>query len=428
MKQIKHQSKRFTGGVALCSALFLLTSAKAETQLVDFDGGFFFDSDYASWVGSPVGGPSNWTITATDFGGAATLFYEEDDFTPRIVNASADDLVEFKLTLEGTNVMGPQLLLEDADGTRLRYSWYGLSSGSHTLVNELAAGNIDGGNLGATGSVAGLDLTNLVLYHVQLDDGAGANTYTLTLENLRTLPFPPPSCESLVSDFDNAGLSGGYAGWSGVDFSGQPDNWTVTATGFGGGWTGISPNIDATGDTTLELVLTVDNINDDNPGLIESIGSTVVLQDGDGTQNTWGFFGLTNGTSHVLTDLLSNGNPVAAQPGTVPGFDPSDISFFHLQVDDGASNWTYTVTFENLKITGFNPTISNFAYDSVASEVDLIWNSRPDRTYSVSYVSDLTGAFSVLESNILSGGVSTSSTVAVPAGDTGFLQVSEECE
>ncbi len=378
MKRINTQTKWMAGAIAALCALVTATSVKAETLLSDFGNNFFFDDMYASWAPQAglIGGPTNWAITATDFGGAVVGFYEDDGFTPKIVDASADEIVEFEVTIVSTNVMGPQLLLEDQDGTRLRYSWYGLPTGTHKLVNALAAGAVDLGT--ATGSVAGLDLTKLVLFHVQMDDGGGANTYTFTLENLRTLPAPPPPCHSLVSDFNNAGVNP-YAGssWEG-NVTLQPTGMTVTATGFGGGWQSITP---------AQLVAYWRDVH--------------------------------GALSVVRRDPM---------PGLFPGMDFSKLKYFHVQIDDGGSNHTYTVSFDNLRLYGFNPTIADFSFDPAASEFDLVWNSRSNRTYSVAYVSDLNNSFSIVASNIVATGTSTTNTVTVPAGHRGFLKVVESCQ
>jgi hypothetical protein len=152
-----------------------------------------------------------------------------------------------------------------------------------------------------------------------------------------------------------------------------------------------------------------------------------VLQDGDGTQERWSWFGLTNG-SYVLTDALSAGTPVASQPGTIPGFDPSSVQWFHLQVDDGTNSIPYTVSFENLRFFGFNPEITDFSFDSATGLADLTWDSRVDRGYNVWQVSELTDAFTLVASNIVAVGESTSTTVASPSADQGYFLISEDCQ
>jgi hypothetical protein len=116
------------------------------------------------------------------------------------------------------------------------------------------------------------------------------------------------------------------------------------------------------------------------------------------------------------------------RPGLFPGMDFSKLKYFHVQIDDGGSNHTYTVSFDNLRLYGFNPTIADFSFDPAASELDLVWNSRSNRTYSVAYVSDLNNSFSIVASNIVATGTSTTNTVTVPAGHRGFLKVVESCQ
>ena len=413
-------ARRFTLA-ALCAAL-LCAPVRAETLLSHFDNFFFFDDQYVGWNYYPTPMETNWTISASGFGGGVVGFYEDDNFTPKIVDASAEDWLEFVVTIESTNVppvnvtAGPLVLLQDGDGTRWRWAWYGLGAGHHVLTADLDAGYVQE----AAGTISGLQLSNLVLFHIQVDPGPNTNVYKITLEHLRAISAPPPRCDTPVSDFDNAGPTGGYASWEGNVPPPQPDNWTITATGFGGGFQDIGPNINALGEEVVELTVTITNAN----GLV---GPIVVFQDNDGTQQTWPWYGLENGR-HVLTAPLSGGLPVEAQPGSVPGMDFSNLNWFHVQIDDGGSNVTYTVTFENLRLAGFDPTVTDFAYDTSSGEFHLVWNSRADRTYGVSYVSDITGMYIPLESGIPSGGTLTTNTVPVPAGDRAFLRVFEECQ
>jgi hypothetical protein len=423
MKSTHSITKWMRHTVAVVGGLLIVASARAETELENFDNFFLWDSQYGSWgLGLiPPLDTNNWTISRAGFGGGYATF-KDSNFVSIVKDASGDDLVELLVTIASTNIppddvtAGHLVLLEDGDGTLWRWQWYGLKAGSHVLTGDLTTPDV----VSNVGTNAGLDLANLTGFHVQVDPGGDPDVYTTTLENLRTLQSPPPACDALVSDFDNVGLLGGYGSWSTLPPP-TPGDWTFSQTNFGGGFQNITPNIDASSETTVELSITVSDV----PG--PPVSTVVVLQDGDGTQETWTWGGLTNG-SYVLTGSLANGTPVPAQPGTVPGFDASVVDWFHLQIAVDTNAPTYTVAFENLRFFGFDPTISAVAFDPATSQADLTWESRPDRSYSVWQQSEITGAFSLVASNIVSGGTSTSTSVISTSGDQGYFQISEECQ
>ncbi|WP_428386178.1 PEP-CTERM sorting domain-containing protein [Mucisphaera sp.] len=162
--------------------------------------------------------------------------------------------------------------------------------------------------------------------------------------------------DTLLSDFTDFNLTGTYASWllPSANITSGPDDYTVEAIGFGGGFFDISPNIDATGETTLELDVT---INAADP--IAGLGVLAILVDEDITQQNYGqpageftgWFGLLPGESYTLSVSVDDFFTVS-NPGATSGLDLSDLSFFHLQIDSGGSFLPYSVTFDEIRLVG----------------------------------------------------------------------------
>ena len=149
-----------------------------------------------------------------------------------------------------------------------------------------------------------------------------------------------------------------YGNWDGSSFTQNPNSLTVSDTGFGGAPSPIATNLDATGNTHVELDVTVNSA--DEPNL------QVILADGDGTEYVYRWFSVDAG-DHTLSfriDTLTNPDPngpingidqansYPGNPGTTPGLDLSTLSFYHIQVDpaDPNSAFPYSVEFDNLRV------------------------------------------------------------------------------
>jgi len=114
-------------------------------------------------------------------------------------------------------------------------------------------------------------------------------------------------------------------------------------------------------------------------------------------------------------------------PGTVSGLDLSRLAFFHLQDDPGTYTGQYTINFNLLRLTGAPAlAITSQSYDPNTQQFTLTWGSKPSKSYSILYTSDLTTPFSPLVSDIASGGSSTTNTFFVPTGRFAFLRVQEQ--
>jgi len=142
---------------------------------------------------------------------------------------------------------------------------------------------------------------------------------------------------TVISTFNNFNLDGLFA-WSDATIVSGPNSYSVTDIGYGSGYKAITPVINASGATSIELTCTLSG----GPS-----GPIVSLVDGDGTFVNYAWYGTPVG-SHVLTMDLSAGS--VSGNGTVPGLDLSTLSFFHLQDDPGGFGGAYTVAFENLSL------------------------------------------------------------------------------
>jgi len=228
--------------------------------------------------------------------------------------------------------------------------------------------------------------------------------------------------ETLLSTFQNFNLDGLFSSWASATVSSTPTNYSISASGFGSGYKAINPIIDASGETNLELTVTLSGAG--APAGPVS-GPIVSLVDADGSFYNYAWYGQTAGT-HVLSASLAAPTFVSAA-GSVPGLDLSKLAFYHLQDDPGSYTGQYTITFHRLRLIGAPPpAFLSQSYDSSSQQFSLSWASRPGASYTVAFTPDLSTAFTALMTNIPSGGNSTIATVSVPGGQSGFLRVSQQ--
>lgn len=147
----------------------------------------------------------------------------------------------------------------------------------------------------------------------------------------------PARADVQIEDFSNFNLSGTFASWDTATITSGADDYRIQFLNFGGGFFDINPDVDGTGETEIELIVSV------NDGSTEG-GVLAVLADSDGTELVFSWFGLVPG-DYVLTRELASGNPGA--PGADGVFNQSSIGFFQLQGDFVAGD----LTFDNLALT-----------------------------------------------------------------------------
>jgi hypothetical protein len=162
----------------------------------------------------------------------------------------------------------------------------------------------------------------------------------------------PAFAATTITTFDNFNLDGVFANWASATIVSGPTAYSITASGYGSGFEDINPNVNALGETTVELTLTLSG----GSGPIS--GPIVSLVDADGTFYNYAWYGQTAG-SYTLTAPVNSPSFISSA-GSVPGLDLSNLDFFHLQDDPGSYSGTYTISFENLSLTGV-PEPSSFA-------------------------------------------------------------------
>jgi len=230
------------------------------------------------------------------------------------------------------------------------------------------------------------------------------------------------NAETIITTFNNFNLDGLFPSWVSATISSLPTGYSITASGFGSGYKALTPNIDATGETNIELTVTITGAG--SPGSPIS-GPIVSLVDADGTFYNYAWYGQTQGT-HVLKANLTTPTFISAA-GSIPGLDLSKLAFFHLQDDPGAYTGQYTITFELLRLTGAPaPSITTQSYDPTTLQFSLTWSSLPGKNYTTLYSPNVVTPFSPLVTDIPSGGSSTTTTVTMPSGDTGYLRVQQQ--
>lgn len=229
--------------------------------------------------------------------------------------------------------------------------------------------------------------------------------------------------DTTITTFDDFYMDGLF-GWSDAVVTSTETNYSITDIGYGSGYKDINPNIDASGETTIEVTVTLSG----PPGADGHLGPIVSLVDGDGTFYNFAWYGQTLGT-HVLTNNV-NSPTFTSGAGTVPGLDLATLDFFHLQLDPGGfgSAGAYTVVWENLRLTGATgPVITAQTFNPATQEFTLTWTSRPGKNYSVLHTPNLTTDFTPLATDLpADGATTTTTTVVIPAGDAGFLRVQQQ--
>lgn len=232
----------------------------------------------------------------------------------------------------------------------------------------------------------------------------------------------PVMADTTIAVFDENFYMDGLFAWSDAVVVADSTGYSITDTGYGSGYKDINPNIDATGETIIEVTVTISasGVGPDDP----ASGPIVSLVDGDGTFWNYAWYGQTIGT-HVLTALLSSPTFTSGN-GTVPGLDLSTLDFFHLQDDPGAYHGQYTIVFQKFRLIGPPLTITPESYNPATHEFTLTWTSLPGKSYTILHTSDLTNAFSPLITDVASGGASTTNTVTIPEGGAGFLRILQQ--
>jgi hypothetical protein len=230
--------------------------------------------------------------------------------------------------------------------------------------------------------------------------------------------------DTTIATFDENFYMDGLFAWADATVVADANGYSITDTGYGSGYKDINPNIDATGETTIEVRVTITAATGPSD---PASGPIVSLVDGDGTFVNFAWFGQTIGT-HTLTAAL-NSPSWQTQAGTVPGLNLATLDFFHLQDDPGAHTGQYTIRWEIFRLTGkTEPTINitAYAFNNATKEFTLTWSSKTAKNYTVLQSATVNGTYDPLVIDVPSGGETTTTTVTMPAGNAGFLRILEQ--
>lgn len=224
-----------------------------------------------------------------------------------------------------------------------------------------------------------------------------------------------------ITTFDLFTADALYGAWTapGATVVSGATSYNITATGSGSAYKFLG-GIAAGNATTLELTLTLTG----PAAAAGNLSPIVSLVDGDGTQVAYVWPGLAPG-SHVLT-LPLNAPTWVFSAGSVPGLDLSDLRHLQVQIDAGESIESYTVNWENLKLMGAPTVITQWNFVPATRRGTLTWSAQAGQTYIVLYAATPNGAFTPLATNAVVAGPTSTATVTLPAGNSGYLRIRQE--
>jgi hypothetical protein len=222
----------------------------------------------------------------------------------------------------------------------------------------------------------------------------------------------------VINTFDNFTSDALYASWSSGTIVSGATSYSVTATGYGSNYKYNPIAEDGTGNTTVQLTVTLSAADPANAD--GRLGPIITLVDGDGTEYNYAWYGQTTG-HHVLTMPI---NSPTWMTGPNNGLDLSTLTHLHIQLDPSSYAGQYTVVWEDARLIGTTPPqITSESYDPATHQFTLTWTSSANGTYAVQYSSSVSGPFTDLQTGIAGAGATTTFSVTVPNGDAGFLRI-----
>src|SRR5689334_6110786 len=93
--------------------------------------------------------------------------------------------------------------------------------------------------------------------------------------------------DTTITTFHDFNLDGLFA-WADAVVVSTSTNYSITDTNYGSGYKAINPHIDATGETNVELTVTLDGTGGPDDPIS---GPIVSLVDNDGTFYNWAWYG-----------------------------------------------------------------------------------------------------------------------------------------
>jgi hypothetical protein len=228
----------------------------------------------------------------------------------------------------------------------------------------------------------------------------------------------PARADLIINTFDSFNSDALYASWSSGTIVSGPTSYSVTASGYGSNWKYNPIAEDGTGNTMVQLTVTLSAAD---PGNADGrLGPIITLVDGDGTEFNYAWYGQTLG-HHVLTLPINSPTWTSPNPN---GLDLSTLTHLHIQLDPSSYSGQYTVVWEDARlISAPPPQITGQSYNPVTHQFTLTWTSSANGTYAIQYSSSVSGTFNDLQTGIAGAGATTTFTVTVPDGDVGFLRI-----
>ncbi|MCS7091418.1 MAG: hypothetical protein RMN51_05175 [Verrucomicrobiota bacterium] len=227
--------------------------------------------------------------------------------------------------------------------------------------------------------------------------------------------------ETVIATFDDFFSLDGLFAWADATIVATETNYSITDVCYGSGYKDI--NVDATGETTVQVTVTLDG----PPAADGHLGPIVSLVDADGTFYNYAWYGRTRGR-HVLTMDVHRPTFVSGI-GSVPGLDLSRLDFFHLQLDPGffGCGGAYTVIWEDFRLIGApGPRITRWHLDSTQATLALSWESKPGKLYTILYTANLEEPFAPMTTDIYAEGTEVTWTVPMPASTAGWFRILQQ--
>lgn len=410
---MKQTTKRLARATAFVAGLVLAAnSALADVNLTTFENVNVSNlGPYGSWTTANMADGSTG-LDLTSPGGFGGVYFP---FSSTINATGTSNIV---LTVDWTNSTASSsegfiIVLGDIHTTQLGYQFYGLPTGRYVVSKAIYPPDFSPGTL---------DLSNITYVHLQ---GDGSAPYSIQWQNL-ALAGAMTNVEVLT--FDNYHQNAVYGAWaSGATTSVGPTNWTVTAIGGGSDWVylgGPDGVCNGAGQSNIVLTVTVSGV-----GAGEIINPFVELIDSDSSDYTYTWYNLTNG-QYSLTMPVQSPTTINAA-GSTPGLNLAKLQHSHIGVDTGGQPTQYTISFDDLSLATpvvSAPTIqiTSQSYNPQTHQLTLTWTSSPTKSYTILSTSNLQTPMSPLSANISSGGATTTTTVTLPVGNSGFVKVEQQ--
>lgn len=302
-----------------------------QNNLVDVSGkptgiGLYFMGNFGANGGADNGGLRNPDPALLGDFAVETATIDYYYCTP--LDPGIGDTMRFKLTGLGKSKTYTLRFFASRAAGDTRVTTYTVKGGGDPVSTKLTTSGA-GGNSNQVAVLSGLKAapSGEIVIMVTAAPGSFGYISALAIEE----------GDVVIEDFDNWVPKGTpYVGWTNASLTAGKTGCVVSATDFGGVYDYLG-TIDASGKTALRLTADVISGN---------AGFVVVLEDADGTVNSYAWYGKPVG-SYVMTKAFNEPTQVQKE-GKVPGLDISRITGLNVQIDDGAGANDYTVSFNDL--------------------------------------------------------------------------------